>query len=115
MKLRPVEEVFHSILEIAASAMHAETALVLLRTAHDYEVAASRTVAGQTRGLGDISLSLLNESISTNRALLTESAVEDPRFSGRSSVILQHIQSAVIVPLTGRAGVEGALLHGQPL
>ncbi|MCB9367083.1 MAG: sigma-54-dependent Fis family transcriptional regulator [Calditrichaeota bacterium] len=109
LELRPLEEVFAAILETAAEAMHAETAVVILGSGQRLELAAAYSRRGDVRGVEDVSQSLVREVIAENKPILTESAVEDPRFSGKSSIILQHIQSAVILPLTGRKAVEGAL------
>ncbi|MBU1637317.1 sigma-54-dependent Fis family transcriptional regulator [bacterium] len=112
LELRPVEEVLNSVLEAAATTMRAETAMILLhdKASDSLTVAASRHAgAGEARTLDQISRSLIDECIRDARPVLTESAVEDPRFSGKQSVILQHIQAAVIIPLRGKAGVEGAI------
>ncbi|MCL4306214.1 sigma-54-dependent Fis family transcriptional regulator [bacterium] len=109
LELRPLEEVFSAILETAAQAMHAETAVVILSTGTQLQLAASFSRRGDIRSVEDVSQSLVREVISSNKPILTESAVEDPRFSGKSSIILQHIQSAVILPLSGRHAIEGAL------
>ena len=52
---------------------------------------------------------MIEESFKDERAVLTESAVEDPRFSGKQSVILQHIEAAIIVPLKSQRAIEGAI------
>lgn len=109
LELRPLEEVFETVLDIAVQAMHAETAMIILHSGNMLKLAATRQKSGETRTLDEVSQSLVKESIESNKPILTESAVEDPRFSGKSSIILQHIQSAVIVPLSGRNAVEGAL------
>lgn len=110
-ELRPISEVLDAVLDACATAMRAETALVFLRDEQDKPQVAAQKFSGQgePRGLADISSSLLDEAMQKNEPLLTESAIEDPRFSGRSSIILQGIQSAVIVQLTGREGVIGAI------
>ncbi len=110
LELRPLEEVFHTVLDIAAQAMHAETAMIILNSSSgSISLAAVHQSRGETRTLDEVSQSLIKESIESNKPILTESAVEDPRFSGKSSIILQHIQSAAILPLSGRNAVEGAL------
>ncbi len=109
LELRPLAEVFETVLEAAATAMHAETAMIILNDENTLSLAAGRYKNGGTRGLDDVSQSLVRDVIAANTPILTESAVEDPRFSGKSSIILQHIQSAAIVPLSGRNAVEGAL------
>ncbi|MBK6765705.1 MAG: sigma-54-dependent Fis family transcriptional regulator [bacterium] len=109
LELRPLSEVFETILDITVQTMHAETAMIIVHTDEALQLAASRQKSGESRGLDEVSQSLVKESITSNKPILTESAVEDPRFSGKSSIILQHIQSAMIVPLSGRNAVEGAL------
>lgn len=110
-ELRPISEVLESVLEACASAMRAETALVLLKDERGRFDVAAQTYSGkgEPRTLADISTSLLDEAMQKGEPVLTESAIEDPRFSGRSSIILQGIQSAVIVPLVGGEGVTGAI------
>ncbi|MBK8129781.1 MAG: GAF domain-containing protein [bacterium] len=109
LELRPLAEVFETVLEAAATAMHAETAMIILNDENTLSLAAGRYKNGGTRGLDDVSQSLVRDVIAANTPILTERAVEDPRFSEKSSIILQHIQSAAIVPLSGRNAVEGAL------
>ena len=103
--LRPLPEVLSAILHAAAHTMRAERALIILEHGvDDLSVAASWHEAEADRpDLGSISRTLLEEALRSGRPVLTESAIEDPRFSGNSSIILQHIQSAVIVPLIGAA------------
>jgi len=110
-ELRPLAEVLDSVLSACAEAMLAETALVLLRDDKGEIKAAAQkyTGSGEPRGPAEISSSLLEEALQKGEPVLTESAIEDPRFSGRSSIILQGIQSAVIVPLVSKQGVIGAI------
>jgi len=110
-ELRPLGDVLASVLAACAEAMRAETALILLRDSEGkMEIAASNSLgSAEPPGLGDISTSLLDEAFAKGEPVLTESAMEDPRFSGRSSIILQGIRSAVIMPLKGREGWIGAI------
>ncbi|MBI5058736.1 sigma-54-dependent Fis family transcriptional regulator [candidate division KSB1 bacterium] len=110
MELRPLAEVLDAVLDMAAETMHAETALILLKDSGKLSVAAQRhTGAGVARGLADISTSLLDEALTKHEPVFTESAIQDPRFSGKSSIILQGIQAAVIVPLSETLYVRGAI------
>lgn len=112
LELRPVEEVLNSVLEAAATTMRAETAMILLQDKKTDELgvaAARHSGSGEARTLEQLSRSLIDECMRDAHPVLTESAVEDPRFSGKQSVILQHIQAAVIIPLKGKSGVEGAI------
>ncbi len=112
LELRPVEEVLNSVLEAASDAMRAETAMILLydKSMDSLTLAAQRHVGeGEARTLDQVSRSLIDECIREKHPVLTESAVEDPRFSGKQSVILQHIQAAVIIPLKGKTDIEGAI------
>jgi Nif-specific regulatory protein len=111
-ELRPLAEVLDSVLTASATAMRAETAMVFLRDTQGEPQVAAQSYKGQgaPRTLADISSSMLAEVFEKGEPVLTESAIEDPRFSGRSSIILQGIQSAVIVPLMGnKGGVTGAI------
>ena len=110
-ELRPLAEVLEAVLDACATAMLAETAIIFLKDEHGKMRAAAQKYSGQgePRGPSDISSSLLDEAVQKGEAVLAESAIEDPRFSGRSSIILQGIQSAVVVPLVGREGVTGAI------
>ncbi|MFZ5433878.1 MAG: sigma-54 interaction domain-containing protein [Calditrichota bacterium] len=111
LELRPLTEVLESVLEACASAMLAETAMVLLRDNNNaLQVAAQKyTGRGEARGLGDIASSFLNKAVDSGEPDIAESTIEDPRFSGTSSMILKGIQSAAIIPLTGRDGIFGAI------
>jgi Nif-specific regulatory protein len=110
-ELRPLAEVLEAVLAACGEAMRAETAMVLLRDGKgQLNVAAqSYAGAGQPRMLSDISSSLIEEAFEKGEPVLTESAIEDPRFSGRSSIILQGIQSVVIIPLISAGGTSGAI------
>ena len=110
-ELRPLAEVLEAVLAVCAEVMRAETALILLRNPKGaLDVAAQRHAgSGEPRTQAEISSSLLEEALAKGEPVLTESATEDPRFSGRSSIILQRIQSAVIMPLLGREGLSGAI------
>ncbi|MBU1707083.1 sigma-54-dependent Fis family transcriptional regulator [bacterium] len=112
LELRPQGEVLEAVISSAAEAMHAETALMLLRekSTGELSVAAQQFHGdGEPRALDEISQSLLNEAFEKREPVFTESAVEDPRFSGKASVILHHIQAAVVVPLVGEQEIEGAI------
>jgi Nif-specific regulatory protein len=111
LELRPQAEVLESVLHAAASAVRAETAMILLRNEKGmpYVAAQKYEGSGQARKLEDISSSLLSAAFDKGEFVLWESAVEDPRFSGKSSIILQGIQAAVIVPLASRSETIGAI------
>jgi Nif-specific regulatory protein len=111
LELRPLAEVLQSVLDACVEAMHAETGLILLRDLQGNLDVAAHTHAGsgEARGLADISSSLLDEAFRKGEPVLIESAVEDPRFSGKSSIILQRIQAAVIMPLRHRDELLGAI------
>jgi Nif-specific regulatory protein len=111
LELRPQSEVLESVLEAAATAMRAETAMILLLDGKGLPYVAAQKYhgSGQARTLEDISSTLLNPAFEKGEFVLWESAVEDPRFSGKSSIILQGIQAAVIVPLTSRESTFGAI------
>jgi Nif-specific regulatory protein len=110
-ELRPLADVLNSVLSACGEAMHAETAMVLLRDGKGQLTVAAQsyTGAGQARTLSDISSSLIEDAFQKGEPVLTESAIEDPRFSGRSSIILQGIQAAVIIPLANAGGLTGAI------
>jgi len=111
-ELRPLAEVLDSVLAACTTAMRAETAMVFLRDAKGEPQAAAQSYkgSGAPRTLADVSSSMLAEVFEKGEPVLTESAIEDPRFSGRSSIILQGIQSAVIMPLMSNKGaVTGAI------
>jgi Nif-specific regulatory protein len=109
LELRPISEVLEAVVAAVAETMHADTAMVLLCDASGSPVIAAQKQASTPRRREDISSTLLEEALRTRKPVFTESAVEDPRFSGRSSVILQRIQAAIIVPLCGRSDVIGAI------
>lgn len=109
-ELRPLAEVLAAAVNACAEAMRAETGLILLRDKRGkLNVAAAMQTASEPRGLEEISSTLLDEALAKGEPVLTESAVEDPRFSGTSSIILQRIQAAVIVPLAAADGILGAI------
>jgi len=111
VELRPLSEVLDSVLDACASAMRAETAMILLRAeSGDLQVAAQKyTGKGEPRTLADVSSSFLSKAVDKGEPDVSESTVEDPRFSGTSSMILKGIQSAAIVPLVSHEGIIGAI------
>lgn len=112
LELRPVDEVLKAVVEAAATAMNADTVQILLysRESDSWEAAAgSQQGDEEPRRLEQISRTIIEEAVLRNEPILTESAVEDPRFSRKSSVILQQIQSAVVIPLARKDGVEGVI------
>jgi Nif-specific regulatory protein len=112
LELRPVQEVLDAVIHLAAETMHAETAMIILKDGE----AAGLSVAAEwhetdceSPGLPHISRSLLAEAFTLGEPVLTESAVQDPRFAGKTSIILQHIQAAVIIPMMIRGDTCGAI------
>jgi Nif-specific regulatory protein len=109
LELRPVAEVLDAVLSAAMNSVHAETGLVLLRDEKGKLNVAAEKHRSEPRGLDSISSSLLDEAFARREPVLTENAVSDPRFSGKSSIILQRIQAAVILPLVSRERIIGAI------
>ena len=64
-------------------------------------------------GWEQILSSLLDEAFARREPVLAEDAVSDPRFSGKSSIILQRIQAAVTARRVRRANYRRDL-SGQP-
>ena len=109
LELRPLAEVLDAVLAAATGAVRAETGLILLRDNKGKLNVAAERHSGEVRGLEHISSSLLDEAFSKREPVLAEDAVSDPRFSGKSSIILQRIQAAVILPLVSRDQIIGAI------
>ena len=109
LELRPLAEVLDAVLGAASGSVHAETGLILLRDQKGKLNVAAERHAGEPRGLEQISSSLLDEAFAKREPVLAEDAVSDPRFSGKSSIILQRIQAAVILPLVLRDQIIGAI------
>lgn len=109
LELRPLTEVLGAVLTTAASLVRAETGLVLLRNEQGTLRVAAERHSGEPRGLEQLSSSLLDEAFAKREPVLAEDAVSDPRFSGKSSIILQRIQAAVILPLVFDERIIGAI------
>lgn len=109
LELRPLDEVLQTVIDAAAEAMRAETAMILLRDSTGFEIAAQIAKSGESRGMDSISSSLLDLAMTKREPVLSESAVQDPRFSGRSSIMIQGIQAIVIVPLIAKFEAIGAI------
>jgi Nif-specific regulatory protein len=112
LELRPLQEVLDAVIQAAARTMCADAALIILRSgpAEELITAASwHEGDAEPADLASISRSLLDEAFERGKPVLTESATQDPRFAGKTSIILQHIQAAIIVPLMSRTGVCGAI------
>jgi Nif-specific regulatory protein len=109
LELRPLDDVLRAVIEAAAEALNAETAMILLRERDKMEIAAQQSKSGEPRGLDSISASLLDDALAKREPLLSESAVQDPRFSGRSSIMIQGIQAIAIIPLVSQNEAIGAI------
>ncbi len=112
LELRTLDEVLEDVIAAAAETMHADTAMILLRSENTerVEVAKQKLSEGSAvRGIEDISSSLLDVALKFGQSKYFEIAVTDPRFSGQSSIILQNIQAAMIVPLATATKIIGAI------
>lgn len=112
LELRPLQEVLDGVTSAAIETMHAENALIILRDSSDGNLriaAGGRSADGRAPSLDTISRSLIDDAMLNRRPVLSESAREDPRFLNRTSVILQHILAAAVVPLVSRGAAEGVI------
>ena len=112
LELRPLDDVLESVINAAAKTMHADTAMILLRneTSGVVEVAKQFLTSGSTvQGIKDISSTMLDKALKFGQSDILEDAVKDPHFSGQASIILQHIQAAMIVPLATASQIIGAI------
>ncbi|MDD5088198.1 MAG: sigma-54-dependent Fis family transcriptional regulator, partial [bacterium] len=111
LELRPLEEVLDAVVKSVSDALRAENALIILDDGNGrLRIAASNQEETEPPlSLENVSRSLFEEAVKTRKPILTESAIRDPRFSAKSSVVLQQIQAAMIVPLVGAERIEGVI------
>jgi sigma-B regulation protein RsbU (phosphoserine phosphatase) len=108
---RPLDELYHSILDLIERALTSDrTVLLLVDDANSEPVAtASRVSAGVgERGLV-LSKTMVQKVMSERTSLLTTDAQQDPRFQEQQSVMTQGIRSAMVAPLFDNENVIGAL------
>jgi response regulator RpfG family c-di-GMP phosphodiesterase/pSer/pThr/pTyr-binding forkhead associated (FHA) protein len=56
-----------------------------------------------------VSRSIIRRALQEKRALLTNNAMQDSRFSARESIMVKQIHSVICAPLSSREGIGGAL------
>ncbi len=96
------QPLLEQVMDIAAEVIRAERGFLLLRdeTAGELRVQTSRNMSvGQAAEIAGPSASVVNQVFQKNAPVLTANAMEDPRFSGSESIIMQKITAVACVPL----------------
>ncbi len=107
---RPMEETCDQILGFIERALPTSRLVILLRDADG----GIQPVAGRYRGASGkeplaLPQSIMRAVLDENTAVLTDNAMQDPRFAGAQSIVGQHIHSAMAVPLFDNERVLGIL------
>jgi adenylate cyclase len=110
-KQQPVEELLDKIVDITTEVMkvHRVSILILDDASEELVPKVSRHVGKGSIGSSHLPQSILRKVVQEKVAVLTENALDDDRFDGRS-VILQNVCAAMCAPLLSQIGeVIGAI------
>ncbi|MEZ4671238.1 MAG: GAF domain-containing protein [Anaerolineae bacterium] len=103
-----LDQVMDAIIHLAA----AERGFLMLRDDDGgVSVKVARNLDQQTLSSGDFQFSrtITNQVLDNGKAVLTNNAVEDPRFAGQASIIGQALRSIMATPLRARGKVIGVV------
>jgi Nif-specific regulatory protein len=106
------QPLLEKVMEIAAEAINAERGFLVLRdeTTGDLKVVVARNISeGQADQIARPSTSVVNQVIEKNTRLLVHDAMEDPRFLGSESIIMQKITAVACVPLVQKGTTIGVI------
>jgi GAF domain-containing protein len=112
MSDNPPEVIISSCFYLIIDAMGAERGFILLYDGVEHEW---RPLTGRGVDLGSLFISeavsqtILNAVAEKKTCIITNNAMEDPRFSDKLSVIISEIRSVICVPLTGEKGLFGII------
>ena len=118
---RSLPEILAEVIRVAGEAVAADRGFILL---HDPESERWRpdTVAAwraadlgedappgfDEAAIGQVSQTVLREALETGSSVFLRAATTDPRFEGAESLLAQHVQTLLCVPLLGGDGPLGA-------
>jgi len=110
-----MDKVLKSLMDAAIEISQAKNGLLLLKSdAEDgptpgYSVVVSKNISKNDLEKEEfvVSLSAVKEAAESGEAVVTDNALQDPRFKGSKSVELHHLKSILAVPLKDAKGVMG--------
>lgn len=101
------------ILDIALDALQAERGFILLKVPgaqKEFEAISARNISNEViTSIRELSSSVVNKVLSSGEAVLSVDAMEDQRFAGAESVLLQNIRSVACTPLFQGETLVGAI------
>lgn len=115
--------VFKGLMDAALEISGAKNGLLLLRDeasegpVSGYKVVMARNLSHEDLGKDDftVSLSAVKEASETGEPVVTDNALQDPRFQKSKSVELHHLKSILALPLKDASGVMGVFYLDNPL
>jgi phosphoserine phosphatase RsbU/P len=111
VSVQPIEEVYQTVLDLAAGVIPARRILLLLSEKGDptlvVRAARPRESAGAERIM--LSRTLVEAVIQRGESLLVSDAMSDPQFHGHESIIMQNVQSAMVAPLFDNDKILGMI------
>jgi transcriptional regulator with GAF, ATPase, and Fis domain len=104
-------EILEATLDAAIDLTRAERGFLLLRSGADLRVAAARNFDQErvARSRAKFSHAVAKRVLARGEPVIAVDAGSDPRFSGSRSVHALELKSILCVPISGTAGVVGAL------
>jgi Nif-specific regulatory protein len=107
-----IDRLLDRVMDIAVQTVDAERGFLVLQEGDTGKliVRTARNIAPESAlSIADISHSIVQEVIDSQRAVLTVDAQADPRFSGSESVIFKQIRAVMSVPFVLRGKNLGAI------
>jgi serine phosphatase RsbU (regulator of sigma subunit) len=120
MSQSSLDEVLGQIVELIFKGVPADRAFLLLRDAKTGELVCKVASYRQGRPASaetgvKISRSITEEVVGQGRSVLTSDAMQDERFRGQESIVLQGIRSVLAVPLSVNRQVIGMIYVDSPM
>jgi transcriptional regulator with GAF, ATPase, and Fis domain len=123
LRTEDMEKVFKNLMDSALEISEAKNGLLLLKDESaegllpGYRVATARNLSQEDLGRNDfaVSLSAVKEASETGETVVTDDALQDPRFQKSKSVELHKLKSILALPLKDASGVMGVFYLDHPL
>lgn len=108
---RPLEEVFELIMDLVFKAIPAERACLMLREGPEGHLVpkVARDVRAHAGEPIKLSSTIAKMVVEDKKSVVSSDAQTDKRFSGKESIVLQGIRSAMCVPLWNNRAVTGLI------
>ncbi len=112
------DEVLNQVMDAIIKLTGAERGFLMLLDENDeLEVKAARDLAQETLSKEEFafSRSVIRLVAETGEQVVTNNASDDPRFSGKDSVVVHQLRSIQCVPLRARGSIIGVIYVDNPL